>query len=66
MVAFAGGVIVGGVAALLFAPKRGEELRREIKEHIDDAKERVKSDISCCASQAAKVVEEDISVSVKE
>lgn len=65
MVAFAGGVIAGSVVALLFAPKRGDEMRREIKERVNEAKERMKKDISCCKSQAG-VVEEDVTVAIEE
>ena len=36
--AFAGGVLIGGVAALRFAPKRGDERRKDIMGKIDDVK----------------------------
>lgn len=38
VVAFAGGVLAGGVIALLFAPKRGKELRDGINDKLDDVK----------------------------
>ena len=31
LIAFAGGMLAGGAIALLFAPKKGEELRMDIK-----------------------------------
>ena len=37
--AFAGGALVGGVAALLFAPRPGAETRRRITGAVDDTKE---------------------------
>ena len=37
---FLGGAIVGATAALLLAPKSGEELRKEIAEFAEDAKKR--------------------------
>lgn len=41
VVAFAGGVLAGGIIALLFAPKKGMELRADIKERMGDMKKRV-------------------------
>lgn len=46
--AFAGGVLVGGVIALLFAPKKGVELRNDIKEKLGDVKKRVNETIAMC------------------
>jgi len=40
--AFALGTIVGGAMGLLFAPKTGEEMRRQLGERLDDATHRVK------------------------
>lgn len=37
--AFAGGALVGGVAALLFAPRSGAETRGRITGAVDDTKE---------------------------
>lgn len=65
MMAFAGGMLAGGVVALLFAPKKGSEVRRDIKERIYDAKEHLKQEISCC-KPAARVVEEDVTVSMEQ
>lgn len=65
MVAFAGGVLAGGIMALLFAPKRGDEMRRDIKKHADEALKHIKDEISCC-KPGSQVIEEDISLSLKE
>ena len=46
--AFAGGVLVGGVIALLFAPKKGVELRSDIKQKLGDMKKRVDETIAMC------------------
>ena len=40
--AFALGTLVGGAMGLLFAPKTGEEMRRDLGERLDDATHRVK------------------------
>jgi hypothetical protein len=40
--AFALGTLVGGAMGLLFAPKTGEEMRRQLGERLDDASHRVK------------------------
>lgn len=40
---FALGAIVGGGLALFFAPKPGEELRRELGHGLDDARQKVES-----------------------
>ena len=37
--AFAGGALVGGAAAVLFAPRSGAETRRSITGAVDDTKE---------------------------
>lgn len=39
---FALGTIVGGMLALLFAPKTGEDMRRDLSERFDDATHKVK------------------------
>lgn len=65
LTAFAGGVLVGGIAAMLFAPKKGEDLRREIKQKVNDAKERIASEDGCCKS-GTTVVKDDVVVSFEE
>lgn len=46
--AFAGGVLVGGIIALMFAPKKGTELRADIKEKLGDVKKHVDETIAMC------------------
>ncbi len=46
--AFAGGVLIGGVAALMFAPKRGDELRKDIMGKIDDVKRQFTESVTVC------------------
>ncbi|MBQ7697583.1 MAG: YtxH domain-containing protein [Paludibacteraceae bacterium] len=40
--AFLGGVIVGGIAALLLAPKAGKELREDISSFAEEEAQKVK------------------------
>jgi gas vesicle protein len=48
---FGMGMIVGGGLALVFAPKKGDELRRDIKDKANEIKDRL-------ASQATEVVQD--------
>lgn len=61
LVAFAGGMVVGGVMALLLAPKKGSEMRRDIAEHIYGAKRRLDELTECamhgCESEGIKLKE---------
>lgn len=50
--AFLGGAIVGAGAALLFAPEKGEDLRRRIKEVLR------KKGIICSESEIDALVEQ--------
>ncbi len=65
LIAFAGGVLAGGALALMFAPKKGEEFRRDIKnklydvkKHIDDSLERCKD--GCCSAK------ENVNITIEE
>ena len=62
--AFAGGVLAGGIIALLFAPKKGVELRADIKEKLDDVKKHVDETISMCGDACRRG--ESVSVTVEE
>lgn len=67
MLAFAGGALAGAVTALLLAPKRGEELRKDIKSKIGEAKAHLDAEIACCkAAAAGKGTKEDVIVSFEE
>ena len=52
MIAFAGGLVVGGVvggvAALMFAPKKGEDFRRDIKEKLADVQKQFVEQVTVC------------------
>lgn len=52
MIAFAGGLVVGGVVggavALMFAPKKGEDFRRDIKEKLADVQKRFAEQVTVC------------------
>ncbi len=38
---FLGGVVIGGAAALLFAPEKGEKTRKDIKRFFENEKEKL-------------------------
>ena len=47
--AFALGTVVGGVLALLFAPKPGQQLRHDLGERLDGATQRIKDELAPAA-----------------
>ena len=53
--AFVCGVVAGGVAALMLAPKKGEEFRKEIKEKMDGVKRHLNEAVGCCNAQGCNV-----------
>ena len=53
--AFVGGVVAGGVAALMLAPKKGEEFRKEIKEKMNGVKRHLNEAVGCCNAQGCNV-----------
>ncbi len=58
--AFAGGVFVGGLAMMMFAPKKGEDMRRDIKERLGDIKRHF-DNAGCCGKEGCDCkVEEKI------
>lgn len=54
--AFLGGAIVGGIIALLFAPKSGAETREMIRDFVDDEIDMIKAK----TGKARDYVEEEI------
>lgn len=62
---FAGGALLGAAAALLLAPKTGEEVRNDIKDMAEEAKkqmrdycEKVKQELSNAAAGRAEEAEQ--------
>jgi hypothetical protein len=61
VIAFAGGVLAGGAIALLFAPKKGEDLRKDIKNKLYDIKKKLDESAcgckdGCCTEEKADVI----------
>lgn len=52
LIAFAGGIVVGGMVggavALMFAPKKGEELRRDVLDKIAEVKKQMAAGTTVC------------------
>ncbi|HLV44205.1 MAG TPA: YtxH domain-containing protein [Aggregatilineales bacterium] len=48
------GALIGGVAALLFAPKRGEELRQDIRQQVKSFEEEARSKATTKMKQASE------------
>ena len=63
--AFAGGVLAGGAIALLFAPKRGEELRKDIKNKLYDMKKEIDETLVRC-KEGCGCPEEKVDITIKE
>ena len=62
--AFAGGMLAGGVIALMIAPKKGSELRRDIKDKMQNLKRQVDETIErctegCCCNEKVNVTIEE-------
>lgn len=47
LIAFAGGMMAGGVLALLFAPKKGEDMRKDIKNKLYEMKMHMDEAVGC-------------------
>lgn len=50
--AFLGGVVVGGIAALLLAPDSGEETRKKIAKILQEEQDRIKDAIDSVKDKA--------------
>jgi gas vesicle protein len=59
LLAFLGGAVVGGVAALLLAPKSGKETREDIKNFVDDEMGQVKDFVGRNVAKAKSAVEKE-------
>ena len=62
--ACAGGFLLGGAIALLFAPKKGVELRSDIKQKMGDVKRHIDEAVAMCG-EACKGGE-SINVTIEE
>ncbi len=51
---FVGGVILGGAAALLFAPEKGEKTRKDIKKFFEQEKEKLIDAVDDIRSEIAE------------
>jgi gas vesicle protein len=56
LIGFLAGGVVGAVIALLYAPKSGKELRKDIKEKVNDIKEDVADNLKLARSKAVDVM----------
>ena len=62
--AFTGGMLAGGAIALMFAPKRGDEFRKDIKDKLHGVKRKIEETAARC--QGGCGVEESVNVTVEE
>ncbi len=44
--AFLGGMLIGGVIALLYAPEKGEQTRKQLKDYMDKRMDGIKESYS--------------------
>ncbi len=61
LLAFIGGALAGAVVALLYAPDRGENIRRKIREKAEDEYNGLKAKMKkeCCSHQQEEPVTEE-------
>jgi gas vesicle protein len=62
--AFVGGALVGGAAAVLFAPRSGAETRRRITGAVDDTKE-IASRVPKAIREASSAVQDAFAAAMK-
>ncbi len=62
LLAFIGGALAGAVVALLYAPDKGENIRRRMKERAEDEynglKAKIKSEACCHTSKEEPMAEQ--------
>lgn len=58
--AFLGGVVVGGVVALLLAPQSGKETRGDIRDFVEDQYDRAKDYVDKEGQKARKIVKKGV------
>ena len=60
--AFTGGMLAGGLVMMMFAPKKGEDMRKDIKDRLGDLKRHFDK-AGCCGKEGCDCkVEEKIVV----
>ncbi|MCX6301431.1 MAG: YtxH domain-containing protein [Bacteroidia bacterium] len=59
------GAVVGGVIALLYAPKSGKETREDLKQKLEEYGKKVEN-IKAKASQKSKQVREDLAGKIED
>lgn len=55
--AFAGGMVVGGVVLMMLAPKSRKEMCTNIRKKMEDAKEYVDEAMKCCHTHSCDCAE---------
>ena len=58
LIGFLAGSVVGAIIALLYAPKSGKELRREIKQKAGDLKDETNEYLKVARSKAIDIINE--------
>lgn len=62
LIAFAGGVLAGGLVMMMVAPKKGEEMRQDIKDRMNNLKKHIGDAIDGCKDKCCCEVEEKMTV----
>lgn len=65
VIAFAGGVLAGGAIALMFAPKKGEDFRRDIKRKLYEMKQQMDDSFANC-KHGCRAPEENVNIKIEE
>lgn len=58
LIGFLAGAVVGGIVALLYAPKPGKELRADIKTKAGDAMDNAEEYVSAAKNKAVDIINE--------
>ncbi|NUN68975.1 MAG: YtxH domain-containing protein [Bacteroidetes bacterium] len=58
LIGFLAGAVVGGIVALLYAPKPGKELRADIKNKAGEAVESAEEYVSAAKNKAVEIINE--------
>lgn len=58
-------MLAGGAIALMFAPKRGDELRRDVKNKLYDIKRHIDESVAGCKAGCNRG-EENVNITIEE